>query len=91
MCAYSFAQYETFSKWPPGKLGRTRAGYAKLEDFIRRFVKGGGIVRAGSDPRNGMPAMGVHQELKMFVEAGLTPPPIAQRRKDQCRQALLER
>lgn len=71
--AYTFGQYEKFAKWSPEKLSRVKAGYANLEDFMRRFVKAGGILRAGSDPSNGMPAMGVHQELKMFIEAGLTP------------------
>src|SRR4029077_1242193 len=70
---YSFGQYEKFAKWTPEKLSRVKKGYEKLEDFMRRFVRAGGIIRAGSDPSNGMPAMGVHQELKMFVEAGLTP------------------
>jgi hypothetical protein len=71
--AYSFGQYEKFKHWPVDKLSRVKQGYEKIEDFIRRFVKAGGLIRAGSDPSNGMPAMGVHQELKMFVDAGLSP------------------
>jgi hypothetical protein len=71
--AYSFGQYEKFRRWPADKLARVKQGYEKIEDFMRRFVKAGGLIRAGSDPSNGMPAMGVHQELKMFVEAGLSP------------------
>jgi imidazolonepropionase-like amidohydrolase len=71
--AYSFGQYEKFAKWPAEKLERVKRGYEKLADFMRRFVRAGGTIRAGSDPSNGMPAMGVHQELKMFVEAGLSP------------------
>jgi imidazolonepropionase-like amidohydrolase len=70
--AYSFGQYEKFNHWPADKLSRVKQGYEKIQDFIRRFVKAGGLIRAGSDPSNGMPAMGVHQELKMFVEAGLS-------------------
>src|ERR1051325_8788794 len=70
--AYSFGQYEKFAAWPVEKLERVKAGYEKLEEFMRRFVRAGGAIRAGSDPSNGMPAMGVHQELKMFIEAGLT-------------------
>ena len=71
--AYSFGQYEKFAGWQPDKMDRVKRGYGKLEDFMRRFVKAGGLIRAGSDPSNGMPAMGVHQELKMYVEAGLSP------------------
>jgi hypothetical protein len=70
--AYSFGQYEKFDQWPADKLSRVKQGYEKMQDFMRRFVKAGGLIRAGSDPSNGMPAMGVHQELKMFVEAGLS-------------------
>jgi imidazolonepropionase-like amidohydrolase len=40
---------------------------------MRRFVKAGGLIRAGSDPSWGMPAIGIHEEMKMFVEAGLSP------------------
>jgi imidazolonepropionase-like amidohydrolase len=70
--AYSLGQYEKFEQWPADKLSRVKQGYEKVQDFMRRFVKAGGSIRAGSDPSNGMPAMGVHQELKMFVEAGLS-------------------
>ena len=40
---------------------------------MRRFVRAGGLVRAGSDPNHGMPALDIHEEVTMFVEAGLTP------------------
>jgi len=38
-----------------------------------RYVSAGGVIRAGSDPNNGLPGLGVHEEMVMFVEAGLTP------------------
>jgi amidohydrolase family protein len=66
-------QYDRYAKFPADRLQRTRAGYSKIADFIARFVKAGGILRAGSDPNNGLPALGVHEEMVMFVEAGLTP------------------
>ena len=66
-------QYDRYAKFPADRLQRTREGYSKIADFIARFVKAGGIIRAGSDPNNGLPALGVHQEMVMFVEAGLTP------------------
>ena len=65
-----YQDYETFS---PDKRRRVEEGYRKIEDLIRRLVKAGGILRAGSDPNNIIPAIGVHIEMKMFVEAGLTP------------------
>ena len=66
-------QYERYATFPPERLNNAREGYKKIEDFIRRFVQAGGIIRAGSDPNNGLPGLGVHQEITMFVEAGLTP------------------
>ena len=68
----ALGQYERYSKFAPERLNKAREGYGKIEDLIRRFVKSGGIIRAGSDPNNGLPGLGVHQEITMFVEAGLT-------------------
>jgi imidazolonepropionase-like amidohydrolase len=64
------AEYQTFS---PERLNLAKDGYSKIQEFMRRFVKAGGIIRAGSDPNNGMPALDMHMEMKMFVESGLTP------------------
>jgi len=69
----ALGQYERYAKFAPDRLNNARDGYRKIEDLIRRFVKAGGILRAGSDPNNGLPGLGVHQEITMFVEAGLTP------------------
>src|SRR5262249_61781768 len=62
-----------YANFPADRLKRTREGYNKIADFIVRFVKAAGIIRAGSDPNNGLPGLGVHEEMVMFVEAGLTP------------------
>ena len=69
----ALGQYERYAKFPPERLNNAREGYKKLEDLIRRYVQAGGLIRAGSDPNNGLPGLGVHQEMAMFVEAGLTP------------------
>ncbi len=69
----ALGQYERYAKFPPERLNNAREGYKKLEDLIRRYVQAGGLIRAGSDPNNGLPGLGVHQEMVMFVEAGLTP------------------
>lgn len=50
-----------------------QSGYAKLKDFIARFAKAGGKLQTGSDPNAGIPAVTVHEEMALFVEAGLTP------------------
>jgi imidazolonepropionase-like amidohydrolase len=69
----ALGQYERYAKFAPERLNNAREGYKKIEDFIRRFTQAGGIIRAGSDPNNGLPGLGVHQEMVMFVEAGVTP------------------
>ncbi len=69
----ALGQYERYAKFAPERLERARAGYGKLQDLIRRYVQAGGLIRAGSDPNNGLPGLGVHQEMTMFVEAGMTP------------------
>jgi amidohydrolase family protein len=69
----ALGQYERYAKFAPERLNNAREGYRKIEDFIRRYVQAGGLIRAGSDPNNGLPGLGLHQELVMFVEAGLTP------------------
>jgi len=69
----ALGQYARYEAFPPERLNQAKAGYAKIQDFMRRFVKAGGIIRAGSDPNNGVPGLGVIQEMVMFVESGLTP------------------
>ncbi|HEX9443154.1 MAG TPA: amidohydrolase family protein, partial [Candidatus Binatia bacterium] len=54
-------------------LSRVRLGYEKIQDFIRRYVRAGGRIRAGSDPNSILPAWAVHAEMELLVEAGLTP------------------
>ncbi len=71
--AVTLGQYERFKKFPADKLDRIKRGYEKIADFVRRYVKAGGIIRAGSDPSHGMPGMLVHEEMAMLVEAGLSP------------------
>lgn len=71
--AQALGQYERYAKFSPERLNNAREGYKKLEDLMRRYVQAGGLIRAGSDPNNGLPGLGVHQEMVMFVEAGLTP------------------
>jgi len=66
-------QYKHYEKFSPEKRKKVEEGYGKIQDFMRRFVRAGGILRAGSDPNNIIPAIGIHIEMKMMVEAGLTP------------------
>src|SRR4030095_7281858 len=53
----ALGQYERYAKFPPERLNNAREGYKKIADLIRRFVQAGGIIRAGSDPNNGLPGL----------------------------------
>jgi hypothetical protein len=52
---------------------QAKLGYEKANEFIRRFVQAGGILKEGSDPPRGMAALLMHQALVMDVEAGVPP------------------
>ena len=57
----------------PEKLAEYEEGYRKNQDFVRRFVKAGGKLTAGTDTQALPPGLSLHQELQMFVDAGLSP------------------
>jgi Amidohydrolase family len=60
-------------RYKPEQLERAKIGYEKAIEFIRRFVRAGGILKEGSDPPRGMAALLMHQALVMDVEAGVPP------------------
>jgi Amidohydrolase family len=62
-----------FKRYKPEQLERTRIGYAKANDFIRRFVQAGGILKEGSDSPRGMAGLLMHEAMTMDVEAGVPP------------------
>lgn len=48
--------------------------YQNLKDFIRKMVQSGGRVLAGTAPHSAvLPGISLHQEMLLFVDAGLTP------------------
>jgi imidazolonepropionase-like amidohydrolase len=53
-------------------LDQYRASIVRMMDFVRRFHAAGGTVLAGTDcvPRCGY---GLHEELRLLVDAGLSP------------------
>ena len=65
-----FVKYE---KMAPEKRNEILSGYKMLQDFVRRFAAAGGKIHSGSDPNHVLAGYGVHAELEMLVEAGLTP------------------
>jgi hypothetical protein len=60
-------------RYKPDQLERAKIGYDKANEFIRRFVQAGGMLKEGSDPPRGMAALLMHQALVMDVEAGVPP------------------
>jgi imidazolonepropionase-like amidohydrolase len=62
-----------FKRYDAARHERARIGYDKANEFIRRFVEAGGILKEGSDPPRGMAALLMHQALVMDVEAGVPP------------------
>lgn len=60
-------------RYTPAQRDRAKVGYEKANEFIRRFVQAGGILKEGSDPPRGMAALLMHQALAMDVEAGVPP------------------
>ena len=64
-----FAKYERMSA---EKRNELMGGYKMLQDFVRRFAKAGGKIHSGSDPNHVVAGYGLHAEIEMLVEAGLT-------------------
>jgi imidazolonepropionase-like amidohydrolase len=60
-------------RYTPEQLAQAKIGYEKASEFIRRFVRAGGILKEGSDPPRGMAALLMHEALAMDVEAGVLP------------------
>ena len=67
------AYEKLFKRYTPEQLDRTRIFYEKANEFIRRFVAAGGILKEGSDPPRGMAGILLHEALVMDVEAGVAP------------------
>lgn len=62
-----------YERYTPEQRDIATVGYEKANEFIRRFVAAGGLLKEGSDPPRGMAAMLLHEALTMDVEAGVPP------------------
>jgi imidazolonepropionase-like amidohydrolase len=62
-----------FKRYKPEQLAATKVGLEKANEFIRRFVQAGGILKEGSDSPRGMAGLLMHEALVMDVEAGVPP------------------
>ncbi len=67
-----------FKRYKAEQLEQTRIGYAKANEFIRRFVQAGGILKEGSDSPRGMAGLLMHEGMTMDVEAGAPPMTVIQ-------------
>ena len=67
------AYEKLLKRYTPEQREQAQIGYEKASEFIRRFVRAGGILKEGSDPPRGMAALLMHQALAMDVEAGVPP------------------
>jgi N-acyl-D-aspartate/D-glutamate deacylase len=65
-----FAAFESAS---PEKRAQLMSGFKMVQDFARRFVAAGGKMHSGSDPDSVLAGYGVHAELQLMIDAGLTP------------------
>lgn len=67
------AYTKMFKRYTPEQRDRARIGYEKANEFIRRFVAAGGLLKEGSDPPRGMAGILLHEAMVMDVEAGVSP------------------
>jgi hypothetical protein len=58
-------------KYSPEERDRAKLAYENSLEFLRRFVRAGGILKEGSDPPEGMPGLQMHIGMAMDVEAGV--------------------
>jgi imidazolonepropionase-like amidohydrolase len=65
--------YTKLERYTPEQQERARIGYDKANDFIRRFVEAGGLLKEGADPPRGLAGLLLHEALVMDVEAGVPP------------------
>ena len=59
-------------KYSADDIAIVRDGYARMTRFLRRFQNAGGLVLAGTD-NTPWPGAGMHEEMRLLVDAGLTP------------------
>jgi len=62
-----------YERYTPEQLEIANVGYEKANEFIRRFVEAGGLLKEGSDPPRGMAGMLLHEAMTMDVDAGVPP------------------
>ena len=70
------ANYTEFDAWSPADHEMLVKGFENYKRFVAMFVKAGGKVLAGDDTSYSgwaVAGVGIHHELELMVDAGLTP------------------
>lgn len=69
----SYEQVRTgFPAFAGEDLNLARQGFKRMQAFVRRFQAAGGMLLAGTD-MSPWPGAGLHEELRLLVESGLSP------------------
>ena len=69
------SNYIEFDAWEPADRERVKKGFQNMERFVGQFARAGGKVMTGTDTSAGgwaVPGIGLHREMELLVEAGLT-------------------
>jgi hypothetical protein len=62
------------AKLSPEDLQLVQESYGRVQRFIQLYVEAGGRIVSGTDaPGVASPGLGMHHEMELLVEAGLTP------------------
>ena len=77
-------------KTPAAELDALNRAIAPMGDLVRRVVKGGGVVIAGTDSPIFPYAIAFHAELQIFQQSGLTPFEVLQTATMRAAEALGE-
>jgi Tol biopolymer transport system component/imidazolonepropionase-like amidohydrolase len=75
---------------PPGDLDRLMGIWRPMGELVRKVVKGGGVVIAGTDSPIFPYALAYHTELEIFQSSGLTPFEVLQTATTRAADALGE-
>ncbi len=71
------ANYTEFEERSPAAREQLKKGYENMRRFIGQFARAGGKVMAGDDTSStvgwAVSGIGLHREMEVLVEAGLTP------------------
>lgn len=69
-----FNDFTMLDRLSPDQAALFKDGYRKVQRFVKEFAQAGGRLLAGSDPANtGVPGLGIHQEMELMVDAGVSP------------------